>query len=64
MPELSVADLRRIVDDATGVVEIFGPTTAAPASTRDNAMLSLRCETLGLSLGCLSWIDKIGRAHV
>ena len=31
MPELSVADLRRIVDDATGVVEIFGPTTAAPA---------------------------------
>lgn len=31
VPELSLADLRRIVDEATGEVEIFGPTTAAEA---------------------------------
>ncbi|MBA4024871.1 MAG: deaminase [Gordonia sp.] len=29
--ELSLDELRRIVDSATGVVEIFGPTTAAAA---------------------------------
>ncbi len=29
--ELNVDELRRIVDDATGRVEIFGPTVAAPA---------------------------------
>lgn len=30
-PHLELAELRRIVDAAPGVVEIFGPTTAAPA---------------------------------
>jgi dihydrofolate reductase len=29
--DLSLDELRRIVDGATGDVEIFGPTTAAPA---------------------------------
>ncbi len=31
VPELSLDELRRIVDDAPGAVEIFGPTTAAAA---------------------------------
>ncbi|MGX9670840.1 dihydrofolate reductase family protein [Mycobacterium sp. HM-7] len=31
VPELTLAELRRIVDDAPGAVEIFGPTTAAAA---------------------------------
>jgi len=31
VPELPLADLRRIVDAAPGAVEIFGPTTAAAA---------------------------------
>ena len=31
VPVLSLAELQRIVEDAAGVVEIFGPTTAAPA---------------------------------
>ena len=31
VPELSLAGLRQIVDDAAGVVEIFGPTVAAEA---------------------------------
>ncbi|BBY62745.1 dihydrofolate reductase family protein [Mycolicibacterium helvum] len=31
LPGLSLDELRRIVDDAAGVVEIFGPTVAAPA---------------------------------
>lgn len=31
MPDLSLDQLQRIVDGATGVVEIFGPTVAAPA---------------------------------
>ena len=31
MPDLSLDELRRIVADATGVVEIFGPTVAALA---------------------------------
>jgi dihydrofolate reductase len=31
VPDLSLDELRRIVDGATGVVEIFGPTVAAPA---------------------------------
>lgn len=31
MPRLNLDELRRIVDGATGTVEIFGPTTAAPA---------------------------------
>lgn len=31
VPNLSLVELRRIVDDAAGAVEIFGPTTAAAA---------------------------------
>jgi len=31
VPELSLHELQRIADDAAGVVEIFGPTVAAPA---------------------------------
>lgn len=31
LPRLDLDDLRQIVDDAPGEVEIFGPTTAAPA---------------------------------
>jgi dihydrofolate reductase len=31
VPDLSLDELQRIVDAATGVVEIFGPTVAAPA---------------------------------
>lgn len=31
VPDLSLAELQRIVEDAAGVVEIFGPTTAAAA---------------------------------
>ena len=31
IPDLSLDELRRIVDEAPGVVEIFGPTTAAEA---------------------------------
>ncbi|WP_396926226.1 dihydrofolate reductase family protein [Mycolicibacterium sp.] len=31
VPDLTLDELRRIVADATGVVEIFGPTVAAPA---------------------------------
>ncbi|QEN13037.1 dihydrofolate reductase family protein [Mycolicibacterium sp. ELW1] len=31
VPDLSLAELKRIVDDAPGVVEIFGPTVAADA---------------------------------
>ena len=31
VPHLSASELRQIVDEATGVVEIFGPTVAAPA---------------------------------
>lgn len=31
VPHLSLAELRRIVEDAEGLVEIFGPTTAADA---------------------------------
>lgn len=31
LPSLDLAELRRIVDGAPGVVEIFGPTVAAPA---------------------------------
>ena len=31
VPDLSLADLGRIVDEAAGVVEIFGPTVAAAA---------------------------------
>ncbi|MUL66717.1 deaminase [Mycobacterium sp. CBMA 234] len=31
VPELTLAELRRIVDDAPGAVEIFGPTVAADA---------------------------------
>jgi dihydrofolate reductase len=31
VPDLSLDELRRIVDGASGVVEIFGPTVAAPA---------------------------------
>ena len=31
VPDLSLAELQRIVEDAEGMVEIFGPTTAADA---------------------------------
>jgi dihydrofolate reductase len=31
VPDLGLAELQRIVEDAAGVVEIFGPTTAAAA---------------------------------
>ena len=31
VPDLGVAELQRIVEDAEGMVEIFGPTTAADA---------------------------------
>ncbi|MHC9292238.1 dihydrofolate reductase family protein [Mycobacterium sp. LTG2003] len=31
VPDLSLDELQRIVDGAQGLVEIFGPTTAAPA---------------------------------
>lgn len=31
VPRLSLDELRRVVDSATGMVEIFGPTVAAPA---------------------------------
>ena len=31
VPDISLSELQQIVDDATGLVEIFGPTVAAPA---------------------------------
>ncbi|MBB3605670.1 dihydrofolate reductase [Mycolicibacterium sp. BK556] len=31
VPDLSLDELRRIVDSTAGIVEIFGPTTAGPA---------------------------------
>ncbi|MDO5492538.1 MAG: dihydrofolate reductase family protein [Nesterenkonia sp.] len=56
LPELSLPDLARLVEGAAGEVEIFGPTTAAPALRAgmvDDLRTFIAPQTLGGGLRAL-----------